>query len=161
MQILEWLRKDSESLSARGRRQGHSQGQAVSRGWKLCKVLPSIVLFCCDAHFQISLPPIPSHLILFHLARKGKTVPKCFIPLVSVCLLAWLRSVTPFLKGLACFDMARISCCILIPHLLLQTSSFREVRVSGAFSAFDVILKTNSLIERSCFTHYYHLNPLC
>lgn len=159
MQILKWLKK--ESLSARGRRQGESQGQTASRGWKLCKVLASIVLLCCDVHFQLCLPPIPSHLRLFYLARKGKTNPKCFIPLVCVCLLTWLCSVTPFLKGLACFTWY-----ILVPVFKSHIFSCRPQAsgkwesVSGAFSAFDMILKTNTLIWGSCFTHFYYLNPL-
>lgn len=88
-------------------------------------------------HISTFLCPIPSHSILFYLARKWKIIPKCFIPLVSVCLLIRLHSVTPFLKGLACLTWY-ILVLVFKSHIFsCQPQAPGEGEsVSGASSAF-------------------------
>lgn len=58
MQILKWLRKYSETLSASVMRISRSDSE--QRLEIMCQVSVSIALLS-SAHFQLSLPPLPSH----------------------------------------------------------------------------------------------------
>ena len=103
MQILKWLRKCSESLSARGKEARRlSRSNSKQRVETVCQVSASIVLLS-DAHFQLSLPLSQDIKYYFTWPEPGKPFQICSLPLVSICLLTWLHSAIPFLKGLSCF----------------------------------------------------------
>lgn len=162
MQILKWLRKDSASLFLPG--EGGREALKVKQWAEGGNCVPDFGIHCAVLSWctlpAFSAPcPKPSN-ITSPGQNQGKTVPKCFIPLVSVCLLTRLRSAIPFLKGLACFTWY-----ILVPAFKSHIFSCRPQASAkwesvAVFSAFDVILKTNTSIERNCFTHYYDFNPL-
>lgn len=116
MQILKWLRKDSGSLSARGKRQGDPQGQTVSRGWKLCARFCHPLRCSVVMHISTFLCPHPKPVnIILPGQVKGKMIPKCFIPLVCLFLCMFIDMASfshPVPKMPGMFYMVHISPCI-------------------------------------------------